>query len=229
MKTNFKRIILADENRLFIESLKTVIESMDPQIRIIDTAQNGSDTLKKTKKEQPDIVLLDINLPGINGPEFIKLIKNESPKTKLVILTTNDEFHYVKESLENEVSGYFLKNIPLSELITLLPLISESTTVLSRELIPLIFGNTASPVRDRRKARKNDRKKIGTSQVSPSELSKHEKKILDLVMQGMSNREIAEKMYLAEQTVKNNISIIYAKLGVHNRSQVIRIGKSIFP
>ena len=145
MKTNFKRIILADENRLFIESLKTVIESMDPQIRIIDTAQNGSDTLKKTKKEQPDIVLLDINLPGINGPEFIKLIKNESPKTKLVILTTNDEFRYVKESLENEVSGYFLKNIPLSELITLLPLISESTTILSRELIPLIFGDTAYP------------------------------------------------------------------------------------
>jgi DNA-binding NarL/FixJ family response regulator len=223
MKTNLKRIILADENRLFIESLKTVIERMDPQNRIINTAQDGSDTLKKTKKEQPDIVLLDINLPGIYGPDFIKLIKNESPKTKIVILTTNDDFLCVEESLKNEVSGYFLKDIPLSELITLLPLISDKTTILSRELVPLFFSPTASPVNDRI----NDSKKKGASRVLPSEFSNNEKKLLDLVIQGLSNREIAEKMYLAEQTVKNYISILYAKLGVHNRSEAIRTAKSI--
>jgi len=219
MKANFLKIILADENRLFIESFKAVIESMNRQIRIIDTAQDGLDTLKKAKKGQPDIIILDINLSGINGPEFIKLIHNESPKTKIVILTTNDESSCPEEYLKNGVSGYFLKDIALSELITLLPVISGNTTILSRELIPLFLKNTAHPA--------NDRNRKTAVQTMPAVFSEHEKKLLNLVIQGLSNTEIGEKMYLAEQTVKNYISVIYKKLGVHNRSQAIKAGKSI--
>ena len=216
MKTNTVRIVLADENRLFIDSLMMLIEKMSPEIEISDTAKDSSDALKKTRKEQPDILLLDINLPGIDGPGFIKQIRSESPRTKIVILTDNDKYNFVEESLKNEVSGYLFKNIALSELITMLPLINDKTIILSRELIPLIFDH---------KPLSYIRNKEENSQILPQVFSEREKKILNLIIKGFTNREIAEKMYLAEQTVKNYTSSIYVKLGVHNRSQAIRIGK----
>ena len=221
MKANHTRIILADGHRLFIDSLKLVIERMSPQIRIIDTAQDGFDALKKTLKERPDIILLDIDLPGMEGQDIVKSIRSKSPETKIVILTTNDEFHCIEESLKNGVSAYLLKDIPLSELITMLPLVSDKTAILSCELVPLIFRLEAGSL--------DEHKKKACPHSLPPVFSKNERKVLGLVIQGFSNREIAEKMYLAEQTVKNYISNIYSKLGVHNRSQAIRRGKSIIP
>ena len=220
MKTDLVRIILADNNRLFIDSLRTVIEHMSQRLKIVDAAQDSSDVLKKIKKEQPDLILIDINLPGIDGPQFIKAIRSESPRTRIVILTTNTDSHCIEESLKNEVSGYLLKDMALSELITVLPVISDETTILSRKLIPLFLGHTASFI--------NGNKKDDNSRHLLSLFSSHEKKILNLIIQGLSNREIAEKMYLAEQTVKNYVSIIYVKLGVHKRAQAISKGKSLF-
>ena len=220
MKTNTVRIVLADENRLFIDSLMMLIGKLSPRIKVVDTAKDSSDALKKTKKEQPDILLLDINLPGIDGPEFLKLIHSESPKTKIVILTDNDKYDCIKESLKNKISGYLLKNIALSELIAMFPLINDKTIILSQELIPLILEYKTSV--------SNKNNKADDSQALPSAFSAHERKILNFIIKGFSNREIAEKMHLAEQTVKNYVSSIYVKLGVHNRSQAIRIGKSVF-
>jgi len=217
MKANIIRIILADENRLFIDSLMILIKRMRLSLKVVDTAKSGPDTLKKVKKEQPDMLLLDIDLPGIDGPEFIKLIRSESPKTKVVILTTNGEFHFIKECLKNEISAYLLKDIPLSDLITMFPLINDKTTILSRGLVPLIAEQIASSFKV------NKKEDIFTP--IPSGFSGREKKLLNLIIHGFSNREISEKMYLAEQTVKNYVSIIYSKLGVHNRSQAIRAGK----
>ena len=219
MKVNIIRIILADENRLFIDSLMMLIERMRLRLKVVDTAKSGPDVLKKIKKKQPDILLLDIDLPEIDGPEFIKLIRSESPKTKIVILTTNGESHFIKECLKNEISAYLLKDIPLSELITMFPLINNKTTILSRELVPLIAENPSSSFKDS--------KKKNTFAPLQSNFSEREKKLIALIIQGLSNREIAEKMFLAEQTVKNYVSLLYDKLGVHNRAQAIRTSKSL--
>jgi len=218
MKTKILRIILADENRLFIDSLKVVIESRKLSIKVVNTAQNCLEAIKKAEKERPDIILADINLPGMDGIEMIKLIRNKAPDTKIVILTTNTEPIIMEESLRNEVSGYVLKDIALTQLITLLPLVNTKTIILSRELIPAFFKrSSAYPNGHKGKA------------IFHSSLvfSAHEKKLLGLIMQGFSNREIAEKMHLAEQTVKNYVSAVYAKLGVRNRSQAIQKGKDI--
>ena len=219
MKTKTVRIVLADASRLFIDSLKVVIESSKPSIKVINTAQNSFEAVKKSEKEQPDIILLDINLPGMDGIELIKLIRNKAPDTKIIVLTANTEPHCIEESLKNEVSGYILKNIALTQLITLLPLVNTKTVILSRELVPVFFERVPNYT--------NGHKKKATQHSSLPVFSAHERKLFGLIKQELSNREIAERMCLAEQTVKNYISIIYAKMGVHNRSQAIQKGLDI--
>jgi len=216
MKSKAARIILADENRLFIDSLKLVIESRKAGIKVVNTAQSCSEAIRKTEKEQPDIIVLDTNLPGMDGIELIKSIRSKAPCTKIIILTTNTEPYYIEESLKNEVSGYILKDIALTELITLLPLVNTKTLVLSRELIPVFFN---------RNPNYQNMSKNTYFHSPKSVFLDHEKKLFGFIMQGFSNREIAEKMHLAEQTVKNYVSHIYAKLGVRNRLQAIQKGK----
>jgi DNA-binding NarL/FixJ family response regulator len=219
MRNNILRVILADEHRLFIDSLKTVIERLAPHIRVVGTAQNGIEAVKKTEREHPDIIIMDINLPGTDGFEAIELIRSKAPDTKILILTAGDKPHCVEKAIKNKVSGYILKNIPLTELITLIPLINDKTTVLSNELVPEIFGDSRRSI--------NGRGKKANARSLPVVFSNREKNILTLIVQGLSNREIAERLFLAEQTVKNYITIIYAKLGVHNRSQAVRMGRTI--
>jgi DNA-binding NarL/FixJ family response regulator len=213
MRNNILRVILADEHRLFIDSLKAVIERLAPHIRVVGTAQNGIEAVKKAEKEQPDIIIMDINLPGTEGFEAIELIRNKAPDTKILILTAGDKPHCVEKAVKNRVSGYILKNIPLTELITLIPLINGKTTVLSNELVSGLFEGP------RRSASSRGKK----ADSLPAVFSSREKSILSLVVQGFSNSEIAERVFLAEQTVKNYITIIYSKLGVHNRSQAMRM------
>ena len=219
MRTKTLKLVLADENRLFIDSLKTVIESKKLRIKVVNTAQTCLDAITKAEKEHPDIILLDISLPGMDGFDMIKVIRNKAPDTKIIILTTSTEQFIIEESLRHDVSGYILKDIPLTQLITLLPLVNTKTVILSRELISILLESAPN--------RSSGYKKNKSSGSSQSVFSDHEKKLLDLIIQGFSNREIAESMHLAEQTVKNYISIVYAKLGVHNRSQVIQKGKNL--
>jgi len=213
------KVVLADENRLFMDSLKAVIESRKLCLKVVDTAQNGSDAIKKAGKEQPDIILLDINLPGMDGLEVIKSIRIKAPDTKIIILTTNTEQFLIEESLKNEVAGYLLKDIALTQLMTLLPLVNTKTVTLSRELVPILIEHVNNFLND-----SDTEENIISSQAI---FSGHEKKLFNLIEQGFSNREISEKMHLAEQTVKNYISGIYAKLGVRNRSQAIQKGVNI--
>jgi len=212
------RIVLADENRLFIDSLKAVIEKRKLRIKVVNTAHNCIDAIKKTEKEQPDILLADINLPGMDRLEMIKTIRGSAPNTKIIILTANTDPSLIKESLKNEVAGYLLKDIALTELMTLLPLASDNVSIVSRELVPALCETGAQTLAAQPGGE-------NTRSGQPV-FSSREKKLLDLMIQGLSNREIAEKMCLAEQTVKNYVSAIYAKLGVRNRLQAIQKGKT---
>ena len=218
MKPITLKIILADEHRLFIDSLKMVIEKLNPRFKVIATSQDAQETLRMAIKEKPDIILLDINLLGIKSQDIFKSIRSKSPNTRIIVLTSNNEYRCMEESIKNGVSAYFMKNIALSELVAMLPFINEKTIVFSRELTEIIFRHSAGTLKT--KKRKSD--------FQLSEFSANEKKLLSLVIQGLTNHEIADKMYLAEQTVKNSISKIYMKMGVHNRTQVIKKGKLLF-
>jgi len=218
MKAKTIKIILADGNRLFIDSLRAVIENSNLHIKVVDTAQNSIDAVEMVGKVQPDIIMLDINLPGMDCFKMLKLFRDRAPDTKTIILTANTDVYHIEESLRNKVSGYILKDIALTQLMTLLPLVNSKTIILSHELIPLLF--------ERGSGNHNESNNRASLHSPLPVFSGHEKRLFSLITQGFSNREIAEKMHLAEQTVKNYVSNIYAKLGVHNRSQAILKGKN---
>jgi len=220
MRRKNLRIILADNNRLFIDSLKLVIESRKLNIKIVDTAQDSFEAVKRVEKERPDIILVDIDLPGMNGIDMLKAIRSNAPDTRIVVLTTNTDAYNIEESLKNGVCGYILKDIALTELMALLPPINDKTIILSRELI-------AMGVSFKNKLHAKQKTRDNLHSLQPV-FSDHERKLMNYVIQGFSNREIAEKMYLAEQTVKNYLSFIYTKLGVHKRSQAIQKLKALF-
>jgi DNA-binding NarL/FixJ family response regulator len=217
MKKDIIRIVIADEQGLFIESFTTVIERVAFQLRIVGIAQNGIDTVRLVEEKRPDIVLVDINVPSMGGHETIKQIRNKTPDTKIVILTATVNSNTYKEILKYKISGYLLKVIPLAELITIISLVNDKTTILSNELIIDLVEN-CSP------ANQEKNENLHYPRVV---FSKREKDILRLIVKGYSNREIAEKIFLSKQTIKNYVAIVYAKLGVHNRSKAMRLGKTI--
>jgi len=109
------KIMIADDQELIRESLKIVLD-MNPDMKVESTAENGSEVLQKIKKEQPDIILMDVRMPNIDGVECTRLIKQQYPKIKIIILTTFDDDEYVYNALKYGASGYLLKGVSVTEL-----------------------------------------------------------------------------------------------------------------
>jgi DNA-binding NarL/FixJ family response regulator len=211
------KVLLVDDQILFIESLKTVIETLTEDIRIINIAHNGLEAIKMVKKEIPDIILLDVRMPGMDGVEAVKILHRKYPEIKIMMLTTFDDDYYVHEALEHGAAGYMLKDVPPADLINSIRAMNNGTIQMSPRIMVKLMDHSGSesthfdPHRASREIEK---------------LSRREQEVLLLVSQNMDNSEIAEKFFIAEQTVKNHISSIYSKLGIHDRLTAIKIAKS---
>jgi DNA-binding NarL/FixJ family response regulator len=218
------RVVLADDQRLFIDSLKTVIENTVENIQVVGVAYNGYEAIECVRNQRPDIVLLDVRMPDLDGVKAAKEIGDKYPETKIVMLTTFDDDEYVQEALKYKAVGYILKDIPLTELISVLPAIHDGTFMISQKVASRLLAQVnqiAGPVGPGHGGRED---------ALPDwfdELTAREREVLVCIAEGLDNREIAEKLFIAEQTVKNHISVIYSKLGVHKRLQAMRLGKSI--
>ena len=164
-------------------------------------------------------------MPKMDGVETAKYISVNYPKIKIVMLTTFDDDDYVQEALKYNVVGYILKDTPLTELITMIPIVNEGTVLISQKVAKKLLsghhhknmGQSASITDE-----KLDSMPEWYDKLTPRELE-----ILVCVAQGLDNGEIADSLCIAEQTVKNHISIIYSKLGVHKRLQAMRLGSSL--
>lgn len=211
------KILLVDDQILFIESLKTVIETLTDDIRIINIAHNGLEAIKMVKKEIPDIILLDVRMPGMDGVEAVKILHRKYPQIKIMMLTTFDDDYYVHEALEHGAAGYMLKDVPPEDLINSIRAINHGTIQMSPQIMVKLMdhsGGESSHFDPHRASREIEK------------LSRREQEVLLLVSRNMDNSEIAEKFFIAEQTVKNHISSIYSKLGIHDRSAAIKLAKT---
>lgn len=211
------KVLLVDDQILFIESLKTVIETLTDDIRIINIAHDGSEAIKMVKKEAPDIILLDVRMPGMDGVEAVKILHRKYPQIKIMMLTTFDDDYYVHEALEHGAAGYMLKDVPPADLINSIRAMNHGTIQMSPRIMVKLMDHSVD----------------GSSHFDPhgalreiEKLSKREQEVLILVSKNMDNSEIAEKFFIAEQTVKNHISSIYSKLGIHDRLVAIKIAKA---
>lgn len=212
------KIVLVDDQTLFVESLKTVLETRTDDLQVVGVANDGKRAVEVVAETSPDIVLMDVRMPLMNGVESTRLIKERFSDMRVLMLTTFDDDQYVVEALRLGAVGYLLKNMPPAELISAIRAVYEGGVLISPQVANKLLGlitNTQS------KAEELSENARDSSLVN--QLSSREKEILRLMAEGLDNKEIAAKLYIAEQTVKNYVSVIYSKLGVRDRVQASRM------
>jgi DNA-binding NarL/FixJ family response regulator len=209
------RIVLADDQQLFVESLRTVIERSAEDIEVAGVARDGDEAVRLVAETRPDLVVMDVRMPVLDGVEATRRILAELPGTRIMMLTTFEDDEYVHEALELGAVGYLLKDIPPAELIAALRAVAGGAFLIApsvaRSLIKRAYPKGES----------------GDEPAWLRGMSRREREILELLVDGFSNKEIAAETSIAEQTVRNHISAIYDKMGVSDRAQAARMAKEV--
>jgi DNA-binding NarL/FixJ family response regulator len=204
------RVLLVDDQKLLTDSLKRVLSS-EQDIETVGIAAGGEEATEEVQRHPYDVVLMDIHMPNMNGIEATRIIHQRSPMLKIIMLTTFGYDEWVKAAMENGAVGYLLKDISSNDLLAAIRGACTGMRIVSPRVMN---GISFSPSGER------------TTSSVPSwfrQLSDHERDILLLVMKGYSNEEIAARIHLSTQTIKNYLSLVYEKLGVHNRFQAMRL------
>jgi len=207
------KLLLADDQKLFAESLQAVLKIRAEDIEIVGIAKNGYEAVELCGQTRPDIVLMDIRMPKLDGVESTKIIREKYPSIRVLILTTFDDDKYVVEALRLGAIGYLLKDMSPMELIHAVRTVHEGGVLISSQVAGKLVKKIAQTPEEKENSEEDPRPDW------LDELSDKEKEILALLAQGYDNKEIAKRIYAAEQTVKNYVSIIYSKLGVKDRVQ----------
>ena len=197
------RVLIADDHKMVREGLRRILE-FDGEIQVIDEADNGEECIKKIRSSKPDIVLLDINMPVMNGIEALQEIRKKKLKTKVIILTVHNEIEYLLRAVDIGIDGYVLKDSDAHELIRAVTSVYEGDKFIRPSLIPLLNSKLI--------ARDLDAERL-------EQLSKREIEVLKLVAVGMFNKEIGVELGISERTVKNHLSSIFKKIDSSDRTQ----------
>ena len=211
------RVLLVDDQTLFVEGLKMVLASKAEDIVLVGIAYNGREGLDLALREKPDVVLMDIRMPVMDGVESTRLIREQLPDTRVLILTTFDDDEYVIEALKLGAVGYILKDIPPAELISAIRAVHEGGV--------LIAPKVAAKIAEKLAGARSGGKGSPPESAPPlwlQELSPREQEVLRLLAGGYDNREIAASLFLAEQTVKNHVVALYDKMDVKDRVHAMR-------
>lgn len=198
------KLIIADDDTLISDSLKILME-MSAEIHVIGTAKNGEEVVKLCEKETPDVILMDVRMPNMNGVEATRIVKKRWPKLHIVMLTTFNESELIKEALLAGAEGYLLKSTPADGIIERIKAIGKGAVVLDSEVLENLYS--INP-------------KFSIDLKYKEILTQREIEILYLVAQGHSNKEIAENIHLSEGTVRNFISSLLSKLELRDRTQL---------
>ncbi|MBI4984419.1 MAG: response regulator transcription factor [Rhodocyclales bacterium] len=200
------RVLLVDDHTLFRSGIKALLQRQEG-FEVVGEAGDGLEGLKRAKSLQPDVVLLDLHMPGISGREALQLIVEEVPETRVVMLTVSEDADDLMEALRAGAQGYLLKNIDAEFLIDAVRRAAEGEAVMSSQmtakLMQSVRGAVAKPL----------------PVADHEKLSPREREILTFLAKGASNKEIARSLDLAESTVKIHLQGILKKLGMTSRVQ----------
>ncbi|EOS54266.1 MULTISPECIES: response regulator [Paenibacillus] len=207
------QVVLVEDQLLILNSLKIILNATE-DIEVVGTAMNGEEALSVLEQVQPDVVLMDVHMPIMDGLEATRLAKAKWPSLKIIMLTTLQTRDSVVGALEAGAEGYILKAIDPLDLAAAIRLVSRGETMISQEVAKLLFtgpkGGHLQPANER------------------EALTEREMEILKCLSNGLTNSMIAEKLFLSEGTVRNYISSIYSKLNVHSRIEAINKAKGLF-
>jgi len=219
-KQEIIRVLLVDDQVLFATSLKTFLENYANDIEVVGTAKNGREAIELAKVTQPEIVLMDIYMPVMNGVEATRQFKSMMPDIKIIMLSTYDEDDYIKDALANGASGYLLKDISPTELIAAIRALRGGVVQISPQILLKLFQRIYQEGMPKTT-------EIGKKFEWFETLTPREKEIFGLIAIGIDNEGIAMKLKIAEQTVRNHVSIIYSKLDVHDRFEIIQLANQL--
>lgn len=197
------RVMIADDHSMIREGLKQLLE-LEGDFQVIEEACDGVECLEKLSKITPDILLLDINMPNMNGLEVLQKMKDKHMRVKVLVLTVHNEVEYLLKAVDIGINGYLLKDSESAELKKAILTVVNGEDYIQPSLIPLL------------NAKMIDRNK---DNVKIESLTRREMDVLKLLAVGMYNKEVAEKLSISERTVKNHVSNIFKKIGVTDRTQ----------
>lgn len=201
------RILLVDDHILFRKGVAALL-SARKDIEVVGEAGNGDEALAAARELLPDIILMDINMPGCNGLEATRRIKQEMPHVRIAMLTVSDDDQHLFDAIKSGAQGYLLKNLELHQLYDMLDSIARGEAPLSGVIAAKILEEFTRPARD----------SAAVVEVG-EELTPREIDVLTLVAEGLSNKEIALKLSISENTVKIHLRNILEKLHLQNRIQ----------
>ncbi len=225
MKDEPLRILLVDDQYLFIESLKLVLESLDPGVRVVGTAANGEEAVGFLEREAADVALLDVRMPVMDGVAAAGIIRTRWPSVSVIMLTTFEDDEYVAEALRRGAHGYLLKNIAPHMLLSAIRAVRDGSILIA----PDLAGHLAAALSASGSGGRAD--SGGTPRLPDwyYTLTPREKTIARTILRGKTNKEIAVEIHLGEQTVRNYVSVLYDKIQVNDRRDAIGILRSIDP
>ncbi len=204
------KVLLVDDQDILVEGLKLIL-GMEEDIEICGTAGNGKTAYELCKWNRPDVVLMDIQMPEINGVEATELIKRDFPEVKIIVLTTFNDDQYIYDALKNGASGYLLKDTPPSEIAKAVRTVYNGGALIQSEVAVKVIDKFSQLA-----------KETVDKNVDPRAylLTEREIEVCRLIAEGKNNKEIADQLFLSQGTVKNHITRILIKLDLRDRTQL---------
>lgn len=206
------KLLVADDHPIFLEGISALISSI-PHFEILGTASNGNELIAKIEKCKPNVILLDINMPELDGIETLKYIKDKFPNSKVIMLTMFNEARMIREALEAGAKGYILKNINRDELIKAIETVNSGKPFLDAAVQEKMIESIAKP---------NSNDNIISDAILES-ITQREMEILQLIAQGLTSHDVAEKLFISKNTVETHRKNLLTKLNVKNTAGLLQI------
>lgn len=205
------RVMIADDHNMFVEGIESILEGME-DIQVVSKCYSGTEVFEKLANAPADVILLDINLPGMNGIEVCQKLNKEYPAVKVLALSMHNEESFVTEILKHGAQGYILKNTGKKELLQAIQTVYNGQSYFSSEVTETIMKSLVNP-------------KTGTKRSSllAPKISRREKDVLELIVKEHTTQEIAETLFISLKTVESHRRSLLTKLGVRNTAGLVRV------
>lgn len=201
------KVLIADDQEIVCEGLKKILQS-DPELKVIGTAHNGQQALELIEHQRPNLVLMDLQMPIMNGVQAIRQLRKTDPDLPVLVLTTYTDDKWLFDAIRAGANGYLLKDRPRQELIDAIKGTASGDSYLDPAVTKRVLDSVASLPEPMESS-------------SDLDLSQREQDILQLLVEGLSNADIAQRLFLSEGTVRNYLSGLFTKLGVSDRTQAV--------